>query len=138
MAGAEHESVENGAAPLGAFDRATLGSILQRVRTQAAADPFSNPILLFALDMSLRIDRGELDLEELDSLVQRLTMEGYADRAQRLANYLGTTDIAANEQAITALIEKKAGECSFEEFRAALSRSLFGVVFTAHPTFSIT
>jgi phosphoenolpyruvate carboxylase len=143
MAGAENGSVENGAGENGSglsgvIDRATLGSILNRVRTQAAADPFRNPILLFALDLSMRIDRGELDLEELASIVQRLTMEGFADRAQRLANYLGETDIAANEQGIAALIETKAGQSSFEEFRAALSRSLFGVVFTAHPTFSIT
>ena len=36
------------------------------------------------------------------------------------------------------LIEKKAREGGFEEFRAALARSVFGVVFTAHPTFSIS
>jgi hypothetical protein len=33
-----------------AIDAAMLGSMLNRARAQAAADPFSNPILLFALD----------------------------------------------------------------------------------------
>jgi|SRR5579863_1260275 len=51
----------------GAIDTATLGSILSRVRTQAAADPFSNPMLLFALDLTLRMDRGEIDLDSEQS-----------------------------------------------------------------------
>ena len=84
-----------------ALDAAMLGSILNRVRAQAAADPFSNPILLFALELTLRIDRGEIELDGLESLVQRLTAEAFADRAERLAKYLGETAIAANERAIT-------------------------------------
>jgi phosphoenolpyruvate carboxylase len=115
-----------------------LASILEKVRGLAAADPSSNPILLFALDLTLRIDRGELGLSALDDLVRQLTAEAFGERAERLAKYLGETAIEANESAITALLEDKARAGSFEEFRATLSRDLFGVVFTAHPTFSIT
>ena len=39
----------------GAIDSPMLGSILNWVRAQAAADPLSNPILLFAFDLTLRI-----------------------------------------------------------------------------------
>jgi phosphoenolpyruvate carboxylase len=122
----------------GAIDTAALGSILSRVRAQAAADPLSNPILLFALDLTLRIDRGEIDLDGLESIVQQLTAEAFADRAERLKNYLGETAIAANERALEDLIECKAREGGFEEFSTALARTVFGVVFTAHPTFSIS
>ena len=122
----------------GAIDAAMLGSIMSRVRTQAAADPFSNPILLFALDLTLRMDRGEIDLDGLESVVQQLTAEAFGERAERLRNYLGETSVDANERAIAELLERKARESSFEGFRAALARSVFGVVFTAHPTFSIT
>src|SRR5271170_1298607 len=122
----------------GAIDPTMLGSILSRVRTQAAADPFSNPILLFALDLTLRMDRGEIDLDGLESVVQQLTVEAFADRAERLKNYLGETSVVANERALTELMERKARGSSFEDFRAALTRGIFGVVFTAHPTFSIT
>jgi phosphoenolpyruvate carboxylase len=121
-----------------AIDPAMLGSIMSRVRTQASADPFSNPILLFALDLTLRMDRGEIDLDGLDRVVRNLTMETFADRAERLRNYLGETAIAANERALADLLERKAREGGFEDFRAAISRVVFGVVFTAHPTFSIT
>jgi phosphoenolpyruvate carboxylase len=137
MAQAEKQA-ENGAGPSTVIDVAMLGAIWNRVRAQAAADPFSNPILLFALDLSMRIDRGELDLELLETLVQRLTMEAFEDRAQRMAHYLGEVDLGANDNAIAALIEQRAHDASFEEFNAALSRTLFGVVFTAHPTFSIS
>src|ERR1700683_357270 len=138
MAQPEKQSAENGAGPAAVIDVATLGAIWNRVRAQAAADPFSNPILLFALDLSMRIDRGDLDLELLETLVQRLTMEAFEDRAQRIAHYLGEVDVGANDDAITALIEQRARDASFEEFHAALSRTLFGAVFTAHPSFSIS
>src|SRR5271154_1841789 len=122
----------------GAIDSPMLGSILNRVRAQAAADPLSNPILLFALDLTLRMDRGEIDIEGLERIVQQLTAEAFADRADRLKNYLGETAIAANDRALRDLIEHKARTGSFEDFRAALARIVFGVVFTAHPTFSIS
>src|SRR5271156_5171788 len=120
------------------IDPAMLGSILSRVRTQASADPFSNPILLFALDLTLRMDRGEIDLDGLERVVRQLTAETFADRAERLRNYLGETAVAANERALADLLERKAREGGFEDYRAAISRIVFGVVFTAHPTFSIT
>ncbi len=128
----------NGDSPPDAIDTGMLGSILHRVRAQAAADPFSNPILLFALELTLRIDRGEIDLVELESLVQQLTTEAFTDRAQRLATYLGEDSTVENERAIAVMIEKKASACSFEEFHAAMARGMFGVVFTAHPAFSTT
>ena len=52
------------------IDPAMLASILDRVRTQTAADPFGNPILLFALDLTLRVDRGEIDLDGLERIVR--------------------------------------------------------------------
>ena len=69
-----------------ALDTAMLGSIMSRVRAQAAADPQSNPILLFALDLTLQMDRGEIDLDGLESIVRQLTAEAFADRAERLRN----------------------------------------------------
>ena len=74
MASAGTRGVENGvSAPGGTVDTVMLGSIMNRVRAQAMADPFSNPILLFALDLTLRIDRGEITLQRLEELVQALT-----------------------------------------------------------------
>src|ERR1700683_275865 len=132
MADAGTQRVSSGDKAPRAIDAAMLGSMLNRARAQAASDPFSNPILLFALDLTLRMDRGEIDLDGLKRIVQQLTAEAFADRADRLKNYLGETSIAANDRALRDLIEKKAREGGFEEFRTAVARSVFGVVFTAH------
>ena len=93
-----------------------LGSIMSRVRTQASANPFSNPILLFALDLMLRMDRGEIDLDGLERVVRQLTAETFADRAERLRNYLGETAIAANERALADLLEKQGARGRFRGF----------------------
>ncbi len=122
----------------GAIDARSLAATLDRIRAHAAADPYSNPILLFALELTLRIDRGEIDLGGLERLVEELTLEAFRDRAHRLANYLGDISSAANLKTISELIERKARDASFEEFSAAMRRIVFGVVFTAHPTFSIS
>ena len=37
----------------------------------------------------MRIDRGEISLDGLEGMVQRLTAQAFADRAQRLGTYLG-------------------------------------------------
>jgi phosphoenolpyruvate carboxylase len=139
MASAGTRGVEDSVVqPPGPADTATLGSIMNRVRAQAAADPFSNPILLFALDLTLRMDRGEITLKSLEGAIQSLTAEAFADRAERLGNYLGEASISVNDRAIVEMIERTAQAGGFPEFRDAMERSLFGVVFTAHPTFSIT
>src|SRR5579862_2335249 len=137
MALAEIQQAANGLSRSG-IDATALAGMLDKARGQASADPSSNPILLFALDLTLRMDRGEIGLHELEAIVQHLTMEAFVEREARLAKYLGETSIEANEKSTTDLIEQKAGACGFDDFCAVLSRDLFGVVFTAHPTFSIT
>src|SRR5580704_9322789 len=122
MASAGTQATAESASASATIDAVTLVSILNRVRAQAAADPLSNPILLFALDLTLRMDRREIDLDGLERIVQQLTAEAFADRADRLKNYLGETAIAANDRALRDLIEKKAREGGFEEFRTAVAR----------------
>ena len=79
----------------------------------------------------------------IEQLIQRLSIEAFARRAERLRRYLGETERAANLQRLRALIHDltRAGEpaqtVSFEEFRQRIERPRFGVVFTAHPTFAL-
>ncbi|NNG05254.1 MAG: phosphoenolpyruvate carboxylase [Inquilinus sp.] len=105
-------------------------------------NPFSNPILLLALDLSRRLEQGHLSLGALEQLVQHLTVEGYLDRARRFGRYLGETGPEANEARLRAVFAAltQSGENSqtvpFEEFARRVSREDFGIVTTAHPTFS--
>jgi len=57
MSNVEAQPASNGSRPI---DGTTVTSILEKVRGLAAADPSSNPILLFALDLTMRMDRAEM------------------------------------------------------------------------------
>lgn len=126
-------------------------SLTAELRTFSEAtgeDPFSNPVLLLALDLSRRLEQGELSYGALEQLVQYLSAQGFLDRAGRFGRYLGETDPEANEECLrktfTALTrptdaaDANAAPIAFEAFKARVEDELFGVVTTAHPTFSIT
>ena len=105
--------------------------------------PFGNPIQLLALDLSRRLDAGELSLAAIEQLVHRLTTESFVRRAGRLRRYLGESDGGANRATIRRLIEGLAHEdgkpqpVPFETFRARVESERFGIVITAHPTFAL-
>ena len=81
----------------------------------------------------------------IEGLVQVLCAEAFAVRADRLAGYLGQRDPARNEEALRALIRRTAQETGagdspiqapFTTFKRRIEAVFFGIVFTAHPTFS--
>jgi phosphoenolpyruvate carboxylase len=111
-----------------------------RLRAQlevAHANPFMNPLLMAALEISRLIDQREVTLEVLAPLVRRLSVRCIADRVDRSARYLEDTDIASNEARIKTVLRHVAGDgpIPFEAFRAIVERPSFGIVLTAHPTF---
>jgi phosphoenolpyruvate carboxylase len=116
---------------------ASLESRLATYRERAEADPFSNPIILFAIDVARRIDRGEIGPSDLDQIVQNATVEAFCTRAQRLRAYLGEADPATNLATITAQLRSCAEGGDFAYFRDAVERANAGIVLTAHPTFAI-
>lgn len=114
-----------------------LERTLEACRTAAGEDPFANPFLLFAVRLGRRLDDGDLDLDQVEAVTQALTADAFEARAKRFGRYLGETDPAANRQAVAALFEQAAAGGDFEAFKAFVGRASFGVVFTAHPTFSL-
>ncbi len=110
---------------------------LNNLRQRLAVDPFANPIRLVALEVSARFDRPGDGVEELSQVVGCLTAEAFADRAARLATYLGVIDPAANELAVRDILWRRAQSGNFEKFRALVESVVFGAVFTAHPAFTI-
>lgn len=107
-------------------------------------NPFGNSVKLLALDIGKRLDKGSLGFGGIEELVQQLTAQAFEHRAQRLGHYLGERDQRRNEQSLRAVIrliagvagKGRAGLKPFAEFQATVERELFGIVFTAHPTFS--
>ena len=114
-----------------------LAALLDNLQQRLAIDPFGNPIQLLALEVTGHLDRRESNAEELAQSIAHLTADGFSDRAARLGTYLGETDPAANEHAIHGILSRLAVKGDFEKFRALIERVGFGVVFTAHPAFTI-
>jgi phosphoenolpyruvate carboxylase len=84
---------------------AELLELTDRACERGAEDPFGNPMLAVALAITRRVDHGHITLERLEELIRYLRDAAFADRATRLAAYVGGTDLAENEAALTRLAE---------------------------------
>jgi phosphoenolpyruvate carboxylase len=121
---------------------AELLELTDRACERGAEDPFGNPMLAVALAITRRVDHGQITLEGLEELIRYLRDAAFADRAARLAAYVGGTDPADNEAALARLAEGLVrpdpddSPVPLARFRTAVERTRFAAVFTAHPTFA--
>ncbi|MFM2043022.1 MAG: hypothetical protein RLY86_1598 [Pseudomonadota bacterium] len=121
---------------------AELADALAAYRTQTTVDPFANPVLLLALDVSRRLKAGQMTIGDVEQLIQYLSADGFLARARRLGLYLGEADPAANTARLEALMDGLAAPGGtprpFKEFADLVTREAFGIVITAHPTFNLS
>ena len=124
-------------------ERLTRG--LAHHAASAADNPFANPVMLLALDIQRQLHTGALSHAELEAMVQHLTVHGYIARAARLRRYIGGTEQSACIGLLRQRFERLArsdddpgGAPDFDTFKAAVEAEHFGIVMTAHPTFSMT
>jgi phosphoenolpyruvate carboxylase len=119
--------------------RADLQTLLAERRAAAAKDPFTNPYLLFALDLTRRMAAGEVEPDALESVIREVAADGFQDRAARLGAYLdaGDPERDMGAGALRPLFEALADR-GFDAYAEALSRPALGLVTTAHPTFALT
>jgi phosphoenolpyruvate carboxylase len=96
------------------------------------ADPFTNPYLLFALEVNRRLAADEFTIDQAETVVQAISTEGALARAERLGDYLG---IGADDP-LEPLFERLA-ERGFDVYAAALATPAVGLVTTGHPTFAL-
>ena len=115
----------------------------ERLREGHSEDPFGNPVLSAALAISRRLDRHELSVDDVAGVVDFLRDAAFAERASRIAAYVGGTDEATSRHALEILAERLVrpdpadSPVPLAAFRAATERRRFAAVFTAHPTFSL-
>lgn len=114
----------------------TLMERLTGLRDRAEVDPFGDPILMLALDLTRMMDKGDVSPSAVEHLVQHLTARSFQARSARLAAYVGEIDPAANDAKLEALLRGVAEGQSFEAFADKVQALHYGIVFTAHPTFS--
>jgi phosphoenolpyruvate carboxylase len=119
--------------------RADLETLLANHRGAAAKDPFTNPYLLFALDLTRRMEAGAASLDAIEAVIRDVAAEGFLARAERLSTYLaidGEGDSKGDGAALKALFETLA-DLGFDAYAEALARPAQGMVTTAHPTFAL-
>ena len=116
-----------------------LRTAIEAARDESAEDPFGNPILLVALSLTRRLDRGDIGEDDLVALVQHIGWEAVRDRAGRLRRYVGLDGEVPDS--LLTLAERLAGNADaagFERFRDEIERPRLAAVFTAHPTFGMS
>lgn len=119
-------------------------SILYGAYRHAARDePLANHVQTISDEITRMLDRGDVTLGDLGEAIDGLTRDAFQIRADRLGNYLGEIDADENAVRLRDLFEalardQKDGIVPFVEFRKRVERATFGIVFTAHPTFSMS
>ena len=115
----------------------------ERAAARRAEDPFGDPVLSIALGITRRMDDGGLTEEALGALIRHLRDQAFADRAGRIAAYVGGTDRDANEAVLVRLArhlhrpDPADSPVRWAEYRGQVERTRFAAVFTAHPTFAL-
>ena len=111
-----------------------LDARLNELHPRTAETPLFNPVFQLSLELSRRIESGDLPLSEVSKLVAELECEGLLARAARLEQLVAPLDVAENRARIAALADAP----DFAAFAAKVRQPLLHVVFTAHPTFLLT
>ncbi len=107
---------------------------LAELHQRTSETPLFNPVFQLSLDLSRRIEVGELPVAECETLIAELECHALQSRAARLRRLVSPAQ--APEEA--ARLVGAEGEADFDAFRARWERPLLHAVFTGHPTFLLT
>ncbi|MCR4378839.1 MAG: phosphoenolpyruvate carboxylase [Rhodospirillales bacterium] len=123
--------------------RDELADKLDAFLKEARENHLQSPTRRMALNISCLVREGHIKLHELSDLVRLLTLNAFIYRARRLRTYVGECSVAANEARLKDLFTNLAhgddGKTKpFAEFKASVEREVFGIVITAHPTFTVS
>ena len=130
------------ASPSASLARELL-DLTARLGGRADEDPFGNPVLLISLAITRQLDSGDLTEADIEGLIRYLRDAAFADRAGRIADYVGGIDTATNDGILASLAQHllrpdpNDSPVRWAEYRALTERTRFAAVFTAHPTFSL-
>jgi phosphoenolpyruvate carboxylase len=108
-----------------------LNQRLREMHALTSETPLFNPVFQLSLDLSRKIESGDLNLAAVNSLVSELECDALQSRASKLQQLLSPVDPAQNDAAIANLADSD----DFEQFAQQWAKPLQHIVFTAHPTF---
>jgi phosphoenolpyruvate carboxylase len=102
------------------------------------ADSFTNPILALSLAVAQDLQSSEITLNDLHGSVNALNTRSLSVRAHKFKSKIGEFDSSKNCAKIRDLLNSLAKSSDFEAFSKKMEKLTYGVVFTAHPTFTLT
>ncbi len=111
-----------------------LEARLRELHRLTAQTPLYNPVFQLGLELSRKLENGEMSLDHIESLVAEMECEGLRVRAARLGRLLGSVSLDESD----ARVDAAATEEDFSAFAARWKRPAAHVVFTAHPTFLLS
>lgn len=123
------------------FENPYLGKlhvILKTSETTAlTADSFTNPILALSLAVAKDLQSSEITLNDLHGAVNTLNTLSLSIRAKKFKTKIGELDLSKNEDTLRQLLSGLAAKSDFTAFAKSMEKLTYGVVFTAHPTFTL-
>jgi len=122
--------------------RDELADKLVQFQREARENHLQSPTRRMALHVSCLAQQGDVSVGDLSDLVRLLTIKAFKYRSERLRSYVGEVDVARNEDNLRYLfagLAKDDGQTvAFETFKERVEREVFGIVITAHPTFTVS
>ncbi|ABI76335.1 putative phosphoenolpyruvate carboxylase [Hyphomonas neptunium ATCC 15444] len=116
---------------------AAAGEYLRQQAERIEDDPMTNSVFALAQTLFRDIEQGETGLDEVAGLIEEAHLLAVSQRAERLRERHSGARPEAVWPQVQARLESVAAE-GIEAFRAAVEQAHGGVVFTAHPTFSLS
>jgi phosphoenolpyruvate carboxylase len=110
---------------------ADLNARLQELHALTRETPLYNPVFQLSLDLSRRIESGDMPLKDVAKLVAELECDALQSRATKLHRLVAPVAFDDNDATVSTLANAE----SFEDFAARWAAPLQHIVFTAHPTF---
>ena len=84
---------------------ADLEARLKELHVRTAETPLFNPVFQLGLELSRKLESGELTLDDIEGLVAEMECEGLRARAMRLDRLVGPLDEGQNHQKIEAVAQ---------------------------------
>lgn len=113
---------------------ADLTKRLSELHQQTKETPLFNPVFQLSLDLSRKLESGELSLDDIESMVAELECHSLKTRAGRLRSNIAPVDPDSN----AGVLADHCAADDFDAFRAQWENPSLHAVFTAHPTFLLT
>ena len=107
-----------------------LSDLHQRTRET----PLFNPVFQLSLDLSRKLEAGDITLDDIEGMIAELECESLKTRATQLRRRVGPVSAEANSTALA----KSCDLTDFDAFKAQWEAPALHAVFTAHPTFLLT